>query len=165
MGRHYNDKWFQQETSSRVGLFAWEDDWPLPKQVRNWVRIRIAKSFGTHLEAQGKSQYKVKMPHHSNCGCLCNQVHNNCSAAAFLLVLTRIRSLEATWNTTVVLIQIQFPTHFGNAQYVKNYHYQQQKQTNEGSSESLGSGPKWWWAVDIHMEWIVYFIELAVFRG
>ena len=27
------------------------------------------------------------MPHHYNCGCLCSQVHRNCTAAVFLLVL------------------------------------------------------------------------------
>ena len=45
------------------------------------------------LEGQNKQKCQAKLPHY-NCGCLCSQLHSNCTAAAFLLVLARIQSLQ-----------------------------------------------------------------------
>ena len=57
---------------------------------------------------------KAKMPHHTNGGCVCSQVHRNCTTTAFVLVLARILSLQTIPSTIAVLIRTQPSARFGN---------------------------------------------------
>ena len=67
----------------------------IPKRVGNWVVIRNAKARGIVWRYRTSKMAKHKMMlHNYDCGCLCSQVHNNLTVAAFLFVLARIQSLQ-----------------------------------------------------------------------
>ena len=51
----------------------------------NLGRNQQRKGTWDRLGGQDKQQFRAKIPHHTNCGCLCSQVQSNCTAAAFLL--------------------------------------------------------------------------------
>ena len=73
-------------------------DCPLPKQVGSWLGICMAKVVGS-FERDGMPSKNAASLHfwpfvHS-------QVHSNCTAAVFLLVLGRILSSQMIPSTTV----------------------------------------------------------------
>ena len=86
-------------------------NWPLPKRVGNWVGM--SKGTWDRLERQDKQKFQAKMPHHCNCGCLCSQIHRNCTAAPFLLVPARILPLQTIPSAiSAVLIRTQLQARF-----------------------------------------------------
>ena len=80
------------------------------------------------------------MQQHYNYGCFCTQAHSNSTAAAFLLVLARILSLQAILSAIiVVLICTQLPARSGNDQegiilYLVISHFFRQQQLQPGMS-------------------------------
>ena len=70
----------------------------------NWVGISNAKALGIVWRDRTRRNAKQKC-HHYNYGCLCSQVNSNCTAAAFLLVLARILSLQTIPSAIAVLIR------------------------------------------------------------
>ena len=77
----------------------------LPKRVRTWVGISNAKALGIVWRDQTSKN-------HYNCGCLCSQVHSNCTAAAFFLDWLIDWLIESCPSK-----RSQLPARFGNGQF------------------------------------------------